>query len=95
MLLTQSRDMEVRFQSQATETSPFELERIRAVCGLTQANYKASRPPTYAAMLAEGNRGKGRGGCADNFAPDPTDWDPVKIYVSMALTHDMKDLRFG
>jgi hypothetical protein len=46
-------------------------------------------------MLAEGNRGKGRGGCADNFAPDPTDWDPVKIYVSMALTHDMKDLRFG
>lgn len=29
------------------------------------------------------------------FALDPTNWDPVKIYVSIKLTRDMKDLHFG
>ena len=76
--------------------SPFEHERIRAACGLTQANYEASRPPMYAAMLTEGRTvAKAEAVLQRYFAPDPTDWDPVKIYVSTELTRDMKDLRFG
>jgi hypothetical protein len=76
--------------------SPFEHERIRTACGLSHANYEASRPPIYAAMLTEGRTmAKVEAVLQRYFAPDPMDWDPVKIYVSAELTRDLKDLRFG
>ncbi|KAI2497676.1 hypothetical protein MHU86_16805 [Fragilaria crotonensis] len=76
--------------------SPYEHERIRVSCGLTQANYEASRPPIYAAMLTEGRTvAKVEAVLQRFFAPEPTDWDPVKVYVSTELTRDVKDLRFG
>ncbi len=77
--------------------SPFEHERIRASCGLSPENDEASRPSIYAAMLTEGSRtaAKVEAVLQRLFAPDPVDWDPVKVYVSTELTCDLKDLRFG
>lgn len=76
--------------------SPFEHERIRTACGLSHANYEASRPPIYAAMLTEGRTmAKVEAVLQRFFEPIATHWDPVKIYVSTELTRDIKDLRFG
>ncbi|KAI2503042.1 hypothetical protein MHU86_11390 [Fragilaria crotonensis] len=71
--------------------SPFEHERIRTACGLSHANYEASRPPIYAAMLTEGRTmAKVEAVLQRFFEPIATHWDPVKIYVSTELTRDVR-----
>ena len=63
--------------------SPFEHERIRTACGLSQANYEASHPPIYVAMFTEGRTmAKVEAVLQRFFEPIATHWDPVKIYVS-------------
>ena len=76
--------------------SPFEHERIRLACGLVPANYDLGRPLIYAAMLAEGRSMPRVEAVLQQFlAPNPGDWDPIRIYVSAELVRDMKDLKFG
>ena len=76
--------------------SPGEQERIRLACGLVPANYEPGRPAIYAAMLAEGRSLPKIEAVLQQFlAPAPTDWDPIRMYVSAELVRDMKDLKFG
>ena len=76
--------------------SPLEHERIRLACGLDPANYETGRPPIYAVFLAEGRSMVKVEAVMQKFlSPAPTDWDPIRVYVSQELVRDMKDLKFG
>jgi hypothetical protein len=77
--------------------SPLEVEKLQAVCGLTDDQWDTNLPPLFSRMLEEGRKtAKVRALILDLVRPsDAMSLDVVVIHVTDEMAQDIKELNFG